>query len=61
MAKQKGVVFFEGTLGGINFYYRKGVPTARAAGGGFNRRAIKTSPRMVRVRDKTKSLPTVRK
>ena len=51
MAKQKGIVFFEGTLGGINFYYRKGVPTARRAGGGFNAKAIKTSPNMVRVRE----------
>lgn len=51
MAKQKGVVFLEGTIGGINFYYRKGVPTARMAGGGFNRKAIKTSPTMVRVRE----------
>lgn len=51
MAKQKGVVFFEGTLGGINFYYRKGVPTARRAGGGFTAKAIKTSPKMARVRE----------
>ncbi len=51
MAKQSGIVFFEGTLGGINFYYRKGVPTARRAGGGFSRKAIKTSSTMVRVRE----------
>lgn len=51
MAKQSGIVFFEGTLGGINFYYRKGVPTARRAGGGFNRKAIKTSASMKRVRE----------
>ena len=51
MAKQRGVIFIEGTLGGINFYYRKGVPTARIAGGGFTRKAIKTSPNMVRVRE----------
>lgn len=51
MAKQRGIVFFEGTLGGINFYYRKGVPTARAAGGGFTRKAIKTGAHMVRVRE----------
>ena len=51
MAKQKGIVFLEGTMGGINFYYRKGVPTARVAGGGFNGNAIKTSPNMVRVRE----------
>lgn len=51
MARQKGIVFFEGTLGGINFYYRNGVPTARRAGGGFTAKAIKTSPNMVRVRE----------
>ncbi len=51
MAKQRGVIFFEGTLGGINFYYRKGVPTARVAGGGFTRKAIKTGANMVRVRE----------
>ena len=51
MAKQRGIVFFEGTLGGINFYYRKGVPIARTAGGGFNAKAIKHSPNMVRVRE----------
>lgn len=51
MARQKGVVYLDGTLGGINFYYRKGVPTARAAGGGFNRKTIKNSPRMIRVRE----------
>jgi hypothetical protein len=51
MAKQRGILFFEGTLGGINFYYRKGVPTARAAGGGFTRKAIKTGAHMVRVRE----------
>ena len=51
MAKVKGMVTFTGTVGGLNFYSRKGVPLARAAGGGFNGRAIKTSPRMVRVRE----------
>lgn len=51
MAKQRGIVFLEGTIGGINFYYRKGVPTARMAGGGFNRKAIKTSPSMARIRE----------
>lgn len=51
MAKQAGIVFFEGTLGGINFYYRKGIPTARRAGGGFTAKAIKTSPNMRRVRE----------
>ncbi|WP_418639137.1 hypothetical protein [Winogradskyella sp.] len=51
MAKQKGLVPLEGTLKGINFYYRKGVPIARAAGGGFTRAAIKHSPTMERVRE----------
>jgi hypothetical protein len=51
MAKQRGIVFFEGTLGGINFYYRKGVPTARTAGGGFTREAIKKGANMVRGRE----------
>lgn len=51
MAKQRGIVFLEGTIGGINFYYRKGVPTARIAGGGFTREAIKKDPNMVRVRE----------
>jgi len=51
MAKQRGIIFIEGTLGGINFYYRKGVPTARVAGGGFTRKAIKTGANMVRVRE----------
>lgn len=35
MAKQLGVIFIEDTLGGINFYYKKGVPTARVARGGY--------------------------
>ena len=61
MAKQKGVVFFEGTLGGINFYYRKGVPTARRAGGGFNGKAIKTSASMVRVRENNSEFATCSK
>jgi len=51
MAKQRGMLLIDGTLGGLNFYYRKGVPTVRVAGGGFNRKAIKTSPRMVRIRE----------
>ncbi|PNQ72802.1 hypothetical protein C1T31_09840 [Hanstruepera neustonica] len=51
MAKQAGILPLIGTLGGVNFYYRKGVPTARKAGGGFNRDAIKHSPNMKRVRE----------
>lgn len=51
MARQKGIVQLEGTLGGINFYIRKGKAVARKAGGGFNGKNIKTSPSMVRVRE----------
>lgn len=51
MAKVKGIIPIVGTIGGINFYYRKGELIARKAGGGFNGKAIKTSPRMVRVRE----------
>lgn len=40
-----------GTIGGINFYYLNGKPVARAAGGGFNGKAIKTNPSMQRVRE----------
>lgn len=51
MAKQKGITLFEGTMGGINFYFRKGVPVARQAGGGFNGKKIKTHASMKRVRE----------
>jgi hypothetical protein len=51
MAIQKGILPIEGTLGGVNFYYRKGKAIARKAGGGFNGKAIKTKPNMVRVRE----------
>ena len=51
MAKQKGIIKLTGTIGDINFYYRKGVPVARKAGGGFNSEAIKKSPKMKRVRE----------
>ena len=51
MAKQKGLVQFEGTFEGINFYFRKGKPFARRSGGGFNGKAIKTKASMVRVRE----------
>ena len=51
MATQKGILPIVGTLGGVNFYYRKGKPVARKAGGGFNGKAIKTKPSMVRVRE----------
>ncbi len=51
MAKQKGVINLVGTIGGINFYVRKGVAVARKAGGGFTAKSIKNSPKMVRVRE----------
>lgn len=51
MAKVKGLLHFTGTLHGLNFYMRKGVPIARTAGGGFNGNAIKNHPSMVRVRE----------
>ncbi len=38
-------------IGGINFYYLNGEPVAREAGGGFNKKAIKKSPKMQIVRD----------
>ncbi len=51
MAKQKGIFPLVGTVGGINFYYLKGKPVARMAGGGFNGKAIKTKASMQRVRE----------
>uniref|UniRef100_UPI00404A21B5 hypothetical protein n=1 Tax=Gelidibacter sp. TaxID=2018083 RepID=UPI00404A21B5 len=51
MAKQKGVFPMVGTIGGVNFYYLNGKPVARAAGGGFNEKAIKTKKSMQRVRE----------
>jgi hypothetical protein len=51
MAKQKGIISLVGTLGELNFYYRKGKPVARIAGGGFTAEAIKTKASMVRVRE----------
>lgn len=51
MAKINSLFVIEGTLGGVNFYLRKGIPTARKSGGGFSGKAIKNSPNMVRVRE----------
>ncbi|WP_434036329.1 hypothetical protein [Formosa sp. 4Alg 33] len=51
MAKQKGIIPIVGTLGGFNFYYLKGKPIVRVAGGGFNGKAIKTKASMQRVRE----------
>lgn len=51
MAKVKGIIQLNGTIGDINFYTRKGVPLARKAGGGFTGEAIRTKESMVRVRE----------
>jgi hypothetical protein len=51
MARQRGLIQLEGTIGGINFYIRKGTALARQSGGGFNGKAIKTKASMVRVRE----------
>lgn len=51
MAKQEGLIRLRGTIDGVNFYFRKGKPIARKAGGGFNGASIKNSATMVRVRE----------
>ncbi|WP_417872693.1 hypothetical protein [Xanthomarina gelatinilytica] len=52
MARQKGIIKIVGTLGGANFYEDKEAGAlARTAGGGFDGYTIRTSPRMVRVRE----------
>ena len=51
MAKQKGILPFVGTLGGLNFYYLNGEPIVRRAGGGFNSKDIKNKSTMQRVRE----------
>ncbi len=51
MARQKGIITIEGTLGDVNFYIRKGEALARKAGGGFNADAIRNKPSMVRTRE----------
>lgn len=51
MAKQEGPLYFEGTLGGINFYFLEGEALARRSGGGFTREAIKNGPHMEKVRE----------
>ncbi len=61
MAKQKGILQLVGTLQGLNFYLRKGVPVVRVAGGGFNGKAIKTKPEMARVRENSSEFGRVSK
>jgi len=51
MAKQKGPIFLVGTIGGVNYYFRKGVALARVSGGGFNGKSIKIKANMGRVRE----------
>lgn len=51
MAKQDGIVFFTGTIGGLNFYMHNGKHTVRIGGGGFDSEKIKKEPSMVRVRE----------
>lgn len=51
MAKVNSIIALKGTVGGLNFYKRKGVLLARTAGGGFNGEAIKTKASMARVRE----------
>lgn len=51
MAQQKGLIQLEGTLGGLNFYIKKGKPMVRKSGGGFTAKAIKNKPSMIRVRE----------
>ena len=46
MARQKGIVQLDGTLGGINFYERMGEKLARVSGGGFNSESSKKYPRI---------------
>ncbi len=51
MAKVKGIVTLQGTLGGVNYYQTKYGHIAREAGGGFNGDAIRTKASMKRVRE----------
>lgn len=50
MAKQIGPILLQGTLGGVNYYFREGEPLARRSGGGFTGKNIKESPNMESVR-----------
>jgi hypothetical protein len=51
MAKVNSIIALKGTVGGLNFYKRKGVLLARTAGGGFNGEDIRTKASMQRVRE----------
>ena len=51
MGIQSGMIKFTGTVGELNGYYVNGKYILRKAGGGFNGEAIRTHPKMVRVRE----------
>lgn len=51
MARQIGIIKLNGTIGDLSFYDSKFGPLVRKAGGGFNSKAIKTKPSMIRVRE----------
>ncbi len=51
MARIRSPFIITGTLGEINFYVYDGINVARRAGGGFNRKDIKTRPEMRGVRE----------
>ncbi|MGV9002822.1 hypothetical protein [Flavobacterium sp.] len=59
MAKVKGIIQLNGTIGGINFYTLNGVQIARKAGGGFNGKAIKTEANMEKVRQNAREFGAV--
>ncbi|WP_291118735.1 hypothetical protein [Flavobacterium sp. UBA6135] len=51
MARQTGIIKLKGTIDGLNFYQTKFGSLVRKAGGGYNSKAIKTKPSMIRVRE----------
>ncbi len=61
MAKQIGIIKVKGTIGELNFYDSKFGPLVRKAGGGFNSKAIKTKPSMIRVRENSSEFGRVSK
>jgi hypothetical protein len=61
MARQIGIIKVKGTIGDLNFYDSKFGPLVRKAGGGFNSKAIKTKPSMIRVRENASEFGRVAK
>lgn len=61
MARQIGIIKLNGTIGELNFYESKFGPLVRKAGGGFNSKAIKTKPSMIRVRENASEFGRVSK